>query len=89
MARQIGTVLGVAGLVALLSHQLAGDPVPTFRHGTLLIIGLFVAAGVTAAGLLARRADAAATPASAETLAPTDPAEMADAGASTAASSAR
>ena len=88
MARQIGTVLGVAGLVALLSHRLASDPVPTFRHGTLLSIGLFVAAGVTAAGLLARRADAAAALASAETRVPTDPAEMAGARASTAGSSA-
>jgi EmrB/QacA subfamily drug resistance transporter len=59
MARQIGTVLGVAGLVAILSHQDAADPVPTFRHGLTLIIALFAAAGVTAAALLARRADSA------------------------------
>ena len=52
MARQIGTVLGVAGLIAILSHPAAGDPVTTFRHGLLLIIGLFGGAGMVAAGLL-------------------------------------
>ena len=66
MARQIGTVLGVAGLVAILSHESAGAPVPTFRHGLTLIIALFAAAGVTAAAMLARRADVpAAAPAAA------------------------
>jgi hypothetical protein len=54
MARQIGVVLGVAGLVAVLSHPDPGDPIPTFRLGLTLIIGLFVAAGVVAAGLLTR-----------------------------------
>jgi MFS family permease len=73
MARQIGTVLGVAGLVALLSHQLASDYVATFKHGTLLSIVLFVAAGVTAACLLASRADAPTPPVSAETPVPAGP----------------
>jgi hypothetical protein len=52
MARQIGTVLGVAGLVAILSHAVAGDPVTTFRHALTLIIALFAGAGLVAAGLL-------------------------------------
>src|ERR1022692_2999062 len=52
MARQIGTVLGVAGLVAILSHVVPGDPVTTFRHGIALIVGLFAGAGLVSAGLL-------------------------------------
>ena len=56
MARQIGTVLGVAGVVAILSHHLAAASVPTFRHSVTLTIALFAAAGVAAAGLLAGRA---------------------------------
>jgi hypothetical protein len=53
-ARQIGTVLGVAGLVAFL---VAGGPHPLapFRHGLLLIVGFFVAAGVVCAATLFRR----------------------------------
>ena len=52
MARQIGTVLGVAGLVAALSHVMPGDPVAAFRHGTALIVALFAGAGLVCAGLL-------------------------------------
>jgi len=55
MARQIGTVLGVAGLVAILSHVAASDPVLTYRHAVLLIVALFAAAGVVAAALLTGR----------------------------------
>jgi EmrB/QacA subfamily drug resistance transporter len=55
MARQIGTVLGVAGLVAILSHVSASDPVLTFKHAVLLIVMLFAAAGVVAAALLSGR----------------------------------
>jgi EmrB/QacA subfamily drug resistance transporter len=55
MARQIGTVLGVAALIAILSHAVPGDPVATFRHGLALIIALFAAAGLVAAALLAAR----------------------------------
>lgn len=53
MARQIGTVLGVAGLVAVLGG--GGDPLTVFRHGVLLIVCFFVAAGVVAALLLVSR----------------------------------
>ncbi len=55
MARQIGTVLGVAGLVAILSHVVAGDPVLTYRHAVLLVVALFAAAGVVSAILLTGR----------------------------------
>jgi EmrB/QacA subfamily drug resistance transporter len=56
MARQIGTVFGVAGLVAILSKLNAGDPVVTFRHALVLIASLFAAGGVVAAVLLTVRA---------------------------------
>ena len=52
MARQIGTVLGVAGLVAALSRVVPGDPVTAFRHGIALIVALFAGAGLVSAGLL-------------------------------------
>lgn len=55
MARQIGTVLGVASLIAILSHVVPGDPVTTFRHGLTLMIALFVSAGLVSAALLAGR----------------------------------
>jgi EmrB/QacA subfamily drug resistance transporter len=54
MARQVGTVLGVAGLVAILSHPLA-SPVLMFRHGVILIIAFFAAAGLVAAALLTQK----------------------------------
>ena len=53
MARQIGTVLGVAALVAILSGS--GDPLAAFRHGVLLTTGLFASAGLIAAALLGLR----------------------------------
>jgi hypothetical protein len=56
MARQVGTVLGVAGLVAVLSHITAGDPLAAYRNGVVLIIAFFGAAGVVSAGLLTVRA---------------------------------
>src|SRR5438067_12449078 len=56
MARQVGTVLGVAGLVAILSRVPAADPVTAFRHGLLLIVGFFATAGLAAAATLTARA---------------------------------
>ena len=56
MARQVGTVLGVASLVAVLSHITAGDPLAAYRNGLVLIIAFFGAAGVVSAGLLITRA---------------------------------
>jgi EmrB/QacA subfamily drug resistance transporter len=55
MARQVGTVLGVAGLVAILSHPSPADPVAPYRDGLVLIIAFFAAAGAVAAALLAVR----------------------------------
>ena len=55
MARQIGTVLGVAGLIAILAGLNVADPVVAFRHGTELVIAFFVLAGLTSAALLSRR----------------------------------
>jgi len=62
-ARQVGTVLGVAGLVAILSRVSSADPVVAYRHGVILIIAFFVAAGAVSAGLLTGRPVVAAGPA--------------------------
>ncbi|HEV3067268.1 MAG TPA: MFS transporter [Streptosporangiaceae bacterium] len=64
-ARQVGTVLGVAGLVAILTHISRADPVPGYRHGLVLIVAFFAAAGLTAAALLTRRPSVQAAPAAA------------------------
>ncbi len=63
MARQVGTVLGVAGLVAILTRASAADPLLAFRHGVLLITGFFLGAGLVSAALLTRRPAGAAAPA--------------------------
>jgi EmrB/QacA subfamily drug resistance transporter len=55
MARQVGTVLGVAGLVAILAHLGAGDPIVTYRHGVVMIIAFFAAAGIVVAATLTAR----------------------------------
>jgi len=55
MARQVGTVLGVASLVAVLSHVNPADPLVAYRHALVLIIAFFAAAGVVCAGLLIAR----------------------------------
>src|SRR5262249_62433903 len=62
MARQVGTVLGVAGLVAILSHPSPTDPVAPYRDGLVLIVAFFAAAGVVAAALLGGRAARAGAP---------------------------
>ncbi|HYO40869.1 MAG TPA: MFS transporter, partial [Nocardioidaceae bacterium] len=54
MARQVGTVLGVAALVAALTVP-APDPLTAFRHGIALTIGFFVAAGAVCVAVLTRR----------------------------------
>jgi len=64
-ARQIGTVLGVAGLVAILTHVSHADPIASYRHGLILIVAFFAGAGLVAAALLIRRPPAAAAPAAA------------------------
>jgi MFS family permease len=55
MARQVGTVLGVAGLVAILAHVDRSDPIAIYQHGLVLIIAFFATAGVVAAILLTAR----------------------------------
>jgi EmrB/QacA subfamily drug resistance transporter len=69
MARQVGTVLGVAALVAILAH-VSPDPITTFRHAIVLIIGFFATAGLVAAFLLAGKAGPALAPAGAAPAAP-------------------
>ena len=54
MSRQVGTVLGVAGLVAILSHLPVHDPLIAYRHGVALVVAFFLAAGVVTGALLAR-----------------------------------
>ena len=54
MARQVGTVLGVAALVATLTAAVA-DPLTASRHGIVLTIAFFVAAGATCLAVLVRR----------------------------------
>ena len=53
--RQVGTVLGVAGLVAILSRVSRVDPVAAYRNALVLIIAFFAAAGVVSAALLTAR----------------------------------
>jgi hypothetical protein len=63
MARQVGTVLGVAGLVAVLAHLSPLDPLPAYRHAVVLIIAFFVGAGTIAALFLTGRPAPAPVPA--------------------------
>jgi hypothetical protein len=60
MGRQIGTVLGVAGLVAILSRVSAADPVAAYRNGLVLVIAFFAAAGVVSGVTLGGRLGAVA-----------------------------
>ena len=55
MSRQIGTVLGVAGLIAILAGLNVAEPLVAFRHGVELVIAFFALAGLTSAALLSRR----------------------------------
>jgi EmrB/QacA subfamily drug resistance transporter len=55
MGRQIGTVLGVAALVAILSRVSAADPVASYRNAIVLIVAFFVAAAAVSAVLLTAR----------------------------------
>ena len=61
-ARQVGTVLGVAGLVAILSRVSPVDPLVAYRHGAVLIVAFFVAAGAVSAVLLTGRPVVASDP---------------------------
>jgi EmrB/QacA subfamily drug resistance transporter len=53
MARQLGAVIGVAGLVAILATRTA-DPLDVFRYGAALAIGFFALAAVVSAVLIPR-----------------------------------
>jgi hypothetical protein len=55
MGRQIGTVFGVAALVAILSTVAPSDPLGAYRSGVLLITAFFAAAGVMSAIFLSAR----------------------------------
>jgi hypothetical protein len=55
MGRQMGTVLGVASLVGLLSTAGSGS-LTTYQHGVELVIGFFAATSVVAAALIWRAA---------------------------------
>src|SRR5215471_14829335 len=69
MARQVGTVLGVAALVAILA-RVSPDPIATFRHAIVLVIAFFAAAGLVAAILLTGRARPRPVPAAAPAATP-------------------
>jgi EmrB/QacA subfamily drug resistance transporter len=62
MARQIGTVLGVAGLLAILTHLDPHNTVATFREGVYLVAAFGIAAGLTSAAFLTGRASSARAP---------------------------
>ena len=55
MGRQVGTVLGVASLIAILIHVAPADPLIAYRHGLVLVIAFFAAAGLVSAVLLTGR----------------------------------
>ena len=61
-ARQVGTVVGVAGLVAILSRVSPVDPLLAYRHAVVLIVGFFVAAAAVSAVLLTGRPVVASDP---------------------------
>ncbi|HXW38836.1 MAG TPA: MFS transporter, partial [Acidimicrobiales bacterium] len=73
MSRQIGTVIGVAALIAVLSHTSSDDPLQAFRHGTVLAGSLFASSSIAALALLVRRPAPAPSPA-------TEPVVAAEAG---------
>jgi EmrB/QacA subfamily drug resistance transporter len=74
-ARQVGTVLGVAGLVAILSRVSATDPVAAYRNALVMVIAFFAAAAAVSAALLTRQAGPAPEPARLATAPATAPAD--------------
>jgi EmrB/QacA subfamily drug resistance transporter len=54
MGRQVGSVLGVAGLIGVLSSHSANS-LTTYQHGVTLVICFFLGGAVLSAALLSRR----------------------------------
>jgi hypothetical protein len=75
--RQVGTVLGVAGLVAILAKVSPADPLAAFRGSLVLVIAFFAAAGVVSAALLTGRPVVAAVAPAPAVPAPATPAVVA------------
>jgi EmrB/QacA subfamily drug resistance transporter len=73
MGRQVGTVIGVAGLVAILAHVSSADPLPVYRHAVVLVIAFFASAGVVSAAFLADAAPPARATSPAPPPAPATP----------------
>jgi hypothetical protein len=55
MGRQMGTVIGVSALVAVLAGLRASDPIVTFHESAVLVIGVLACAAITGAATLVRR----------------------------------
>jgi EmrB/QacA subfamily drug resistance transporter len=75
MGRQVGSVLGVAALIGVLTGGHGTDPITTYRHGVELITALFLGAAATAALFLSRPggpAPATSAPPTAGTLEPVE-----------------
>ncbi len=62
MARQIGTVLGVAALVAILATVSQHDPVTGFRHAVELTIAFYASAAIVSAAFISGRVRPAPPP---------------------------
>jgi EmrB/QacA subfamily drug resistance transporter len=55
MARQVGTVLGVAALIAILATVSRHDPLTPFRHALVLTISFYASAAIASAAFLSGR----------------------------------
>jgi EmrB/QacA subfamily drug resistance transporter len=55
MARQVGSVLGVAALIGVLTNTTSGDELAAYRHGVILVTAFFAGSALVSALLLSRR----------------------------------
>jgi EmrB/QacA subfamily drug resistance transporter len=78
MARQVGSVLGVAALIGVLANTTAGDELAAYRHGVMLIIAFFAGAAIVSAAVLSRRTARPQAPAvdAIESTSPASPQEL-------------